>query len=325
METIICKYLQGEATEEEKKMLLSWLDEKEEHKMLFSELRDIWLTSEGLSEKVNHEQAYALFLDRITAHKRSNTKSLFIVRLVAVIIILLAGTTSAYFFGIRKGIQSAGNVDTIINHFTLGKNSKDSVFLPDGTLVWLHSESKLSFPQCFSNNERRVQLEGEAYFKVEHENDKPFYVETKGMEVKVLGTSFNMKSYSWQPISEIALLSGNVEVLISQTAQKVNLIPDQKLTITDKGIYNVEDINSPDYILWINDKISFSNERLGDILIKLERWYNIDIDYKKGVDVNQRLSLTVRRELKEEIFKSLELIAQIRCTIENNKVMISPK
>jgi ferric-dicitrate binding protein FerR (iron transport regulator) len=213
-----------------------------------------------------------------------------------------------------------------MNHFIMGEDSKGSIILPDGTVVWLHSNSKLSYPQFFSDKERRVQLEGEGYFVVSRESGRPFYVETNEVEIKVLGTCFNVKNYTKQNTVETTLLSGKIEVFLPALKKRISLAHNQKIWFDrESESYEVNEVDASDYILWINDKITFTNESLARVLFKMERWYNIEIGCTKGVDVNQRLSLTIRRELKEDIFKALEMIAPIRCTINGDKVVINPK
>lgn len=330
MEEIVGKYLQQEASEEEKVLLLKWLQENEENKVLFSELRDIWLASgKGhFTTPAYINQAYNQFTHNIKAYRQCHKqRSLtYFTQIAAAILLLIICSGTAYYMGVQKYAGDIRTSEVVMNHFIMGKDSKGSIILPDGTVAWLHSESKLSYPQIFSEKERRVQLEGEGYFVVSRKEKRPFYVETNEMEVKVLGTRFDVKNYTKQNIVETTLLSGKVEVFFPALDKKILLVPNQKIQFNQESeSYKVNEVNALDYILWINDKITFTDESLARILFKMERWYNIEIGCAKGVEINQRLSLTIRRELKEEIFKALEMIAPIRCTINGNKVMVNPK
>jgi ferric-dicitrate binding protein FerR (iron transport regulator) len=330
MEETIIKYLRGEATEEEKKQLWEWLSVNEENKIIFSQLRDIWIAS-GRSPAASQayiEQMYDRFLQETKKKERelkSNRQKSFWTQIAAAICIGILFSALGYYLGwqrYKNGEQTA----VVMNHFMMGKDSKGSITLPDGTLVWLHSESKLTYPQVFTKKERRVKLEGEGFFEVSKNRKKPFIVESGDMIVQVLGTQFNMKNYANKNLAETTLLSGKVEVTQPSTNRKFILHPNQKLLIDSQSThYKIEQVDGLDYIVWINDKITFTNEKLSDILFKMERWYNIDIECQKDVDLNQRLSFTIRREVEEEIFKVLEWIAPIRCTINKDKVVIESK
>ncbi|MDL2255756.1 FecR domain-containing protein [Parabacteroides sp. OttesenSCG-928-K15] len=328
MNNIIIRYLQQTASEAEKQQLLAWLEVSEENRKTFSEMRDVWLASGKTPFIASKEEGYERFnnrVDRLEHARRSKQRALF-ARVAAAVALFLICTSGAYYMGTRKYAQDIKIAEVAMNHFAMGKDSKGSITLPDGTVAWLHAESKLSYPQIFSGKERRVKLEGEGYFIVSQDIKRPFYVETGGMEVKVLGTRFDVKGYEKQTTVETTLLSGKVEVYLPTVGQRLTLKPNQKIQLDRENMsYKVSDVDALNYILWINDKITFTDERLSDILFKMERWYNIEIGCAKGVDLNQRLSFTIRRELKEEIFKAMEFIAPIQCAIEGDKVIVRPK
>ncbi len=328
MNEIITKYLQGEAKKEEKKQLLTWLQESEENKKLFSETRDIWLVSgkgPGFGPEYK-EKAFKRFAQNVQAHEAKQKRfTLYSFRYIAAAIFLvLISLGIGYYMGQRTDNNNYTAI--AMNHFLMGEDSKGSIILPDGTVAWLHGNSKLSYPEEFASDFRKVQLEGEAYFEVVENKKAPFYVETEDMTVNVLGTRFNMKNYNYQPTTETTLLSGKVEVLFPSTGQRVLLEPNQKI-VWNKATRNekLSQVNAADYIVWINDRLVFTNEKLSTILFKMERWYNIEIHCDKKIDMEQRLSFTIRREAKDEIFKLLGMIAPLRYTIENEKVIIQPK
>jgi transmembrane sensor len=180
---------------------------------------------------------------------------------------------------------------------TTQKNQKQRISLPDGTIVWLNAASKLKYPDRFSNSCRELWLSGEGYFEVKHDPKRPFIVHTDAIDVKVLGTIFNLKAYP-QAKTEASLLRGSVEVKVNHgPEQKVILRPYQKLIAADErsGTTGAGDANTNTQKItvepivhegkgafiaetgWTQKAFSFSNETLTVIAGKLGKVYGINI------------------------------------------------
>lgn len=331
MKDIIRKYLQQEASDGEKRELLAWLKEKEENRILFSAIRDEWLNDSAVVkfDAGYVKNAFLSFVNRIRQQdkqmKRLRWHSYY--RVAAVIAFLLICSTGTYWLG-RTGWGTGFERHSmaVMNRVIMGKESKGSFLLPDGSKVWLNANSELMYPEDFMADTRGVKLRGEGYFEVAKHEKIPFVVETDGMRVRVLGTHFNVKNYDYQAGMETALLSGQVEILLPGMAHSILLKPNQKLFRDRKtGKYDLSDVVASDYAIWIGDKLVCTNEKLSSILHKMKHWYNLEIECKPGVPLNQRLSLTIRKESPEEIFKLLTLISPIRYRWENNKIIVTPK
>lgn len=145
--------------------------------------------------------------------------------------------------------------------------------LSDGTVITLNADSKIHYPAQFSGEERRVLLEGEAFFDVAKDSLRPFVVKTNGIDVRVLGTCFNLKAYPDEN-QQATLVRGVVEVLFDE--QKIVLSPGEQVTRHENEL-SVERVDINSYIAWKNDRFVFENEPLEGVLKKLERWYNIDV------------------------------------------------
>ena len=130
----------------------------------------------------------------------------------------------------RKGIHSA------TTHTVLTSTHKSEVTLPDGTIVWLNNNTKLIYPEAFSSTERSVYLEGEAYFKVTKNKARPFVVKSQGQEIKVLGTSFNVRNRPNEDLAETTLISGAVSLRFNNDSVPVRLNPNEQITYY-KSIY----------------------------------------------------------------------------------------
>ncbi len=194
--------------------------------------------------------------------------------------------------------------------------------LPDGSTGFLNSGSTLKFPTSFKMNERSVQLLGEAYFDVVHNKNQPFHVQTGKLDVKVLGTTFNVVAYPEQQFEEITLESGKVDIL-SKSGQSITvLLPDEQLNLdlqTNK--YQKSKVVASQYISWTTGVLSFRNERFEQVVRRLGRWYNIDI-VLEGTELNNyTYHATFENEPFEEVLKLMELTAPISYQMEARKLL----
>lgn len=179
------------------------------------------------------------------------------------------------------------------NTLTVPYGKRIEVILPDSSQVWLNAGSQLTFPTVFDKGERQVYLEGEGYFDVMGDVQRPFYVHTANMTIKVLGTTFNISSYKDDPFASTVLLSGEIELqgtgAASFDAQTLKpgtaaiLHKDSKrLSISEETVEN--------YISWTRRQLVLKNTPLTEILARLERVYNTDIVLETGVEINETFS-----------------------------------
>lgn len=332
MDEIITRYLRSEATKEEKQLLLDWLQENESNQKKFMEMRDVWLAT-GNNVHFDNDytsKAFQRFIRNVELYEQNQSRQIISLpfwHIAAAIALLMVCVTGGYYIGKNQEKQGMANgPEYIINHVITQDNSKNPITLPDGTVAWLNKNSRLKYPQKFGNDARKVQLEGEGYFEVVRDEEHPFYVETSEMVVNVLGTRFDVKNYADSNTTETTLLSGKIEVFFPGTKERVLLRPNQKIQ-SDKqtGQHKLTEVNAANHIVWINDKLAFDNDKLSDIFSRMEHWYNIQIIYGKEIRADQRLSFTIRKESKEEIFKLISLIASITYRIDGDKVFIQSK
>ena len=173
---------------------------------------------------------------------------------------------------------------------------RTNIVLPDGTKVWLNSGSELSFNNNFQTKERNVKLEGEAYFSVKKDKLHPFKINSQGIEVKVLGTQFNLKAYPNENVVSATLVEGSLQV--SSKSQQTTIEPNQKIIYlkdTQKmALIELSD-TSPE-TEWIDGRMIFRNESLGDLELKLERWFDVDISFADEKVKQLRFTGTLDRE-----------------------------
>ncbi|MVZ67002.1 DUF4974 domain-containing protein [Sphingobacterium sp. DK4209] len=158
------------------------------------------------------------------------------------------------------------------------------VTLPDGSKVWLNSSSKLTYPMAFSSKERLVNLEGEAYFEVQHDANKPFRVTSKGQTLEVLGTSFNIKAYLDEAVVKSTLVSGSVKLnTIGANQKSIHLRPGQQSLFTAGKVIQVDQVDTRTLTAWKDGLFYFNETTLNDALEQIERWYNLTVEMDSNI------------------------------------------
>lgn len=172
-----------------------------------------------------------------------------------------------------------------LNHLATPRGGEFEITLEDGTKVWLNAESQLSYPDTFRSDERRVILKGEAYFRVAHNEEKPFYVESDGQLVRVYGTEFNIRTYEEDAAVYTTLISGSVAL---QAAGKLNaelfLTPGRQAVFDKKEASAfVRTVDTEVVTGWRRGLFVFEEQNLGQIMAALARWYNFDYEFTDNV------------------------------------------
>jgi ferric-dicitrate binding protein FerR (iron transport regulator) len=322
MDQLIIRYLDGSASENDMRALLDWLHENGDNRNYFHDYRHIWLSSGKLqASPTDVTEAFLRFKKTALRHEtaRQNTRMRLRYLLVAAsILILIVCSRGAYLLGTKK----TGGGDALVNQ-TVVRDTKSSVTLPDGSLAWLNTNSKITYPGKFDPKERKVKVEGEVFLEVRHKDGIPFVVETGRMRVHVSGTEFSVKNYPGKDESEVVLLSGKVDVLLLDRDTVLSLSPGQRLSLNKKTeAYNLEKTDASLYTLWKNERLVMDNEKLETIFRKMEHWYGINIICKENLPLASKYSITITDEPKEEIFRLLSILTPIKYKIENEKVTI---
>ncbi|PRD54487.1 FecR family protein [Sphingobacterium gobiense] len=179
------------------------------------------------------------------------------------------------------------------NTVTVPYGKRIEVILPDNSKVWLNAGSQLTFPTIFETAERRVYLEGEGYFDVEGELERPFYVHTANMVVKVLGTTFNISSYKDDPFASTVLLSGEIELQgVGETLFEPKVLKPGTAAVLRKDSKRLSISNETveDHISWRQKQLILKNTPLAEITARLERVYNTDITVESTSGSNETFS-----------------------------------
>lgn len=204
------------------------------------------------------------------------------------------------------------------------KGRKSTVMLPDGSKVKLNSESHLKYEEF--DNKRIVKLTGEAFFEVAKNPSKPFTVYSKGISTTALGTSFNVRSYPEDLVTQVYLKSGEVEVVDFQNASNEKLLLSPGLgaeyNISEKSLTR-KNFDSESVLAWNDNTIQFENAEFKQVQKVLERWYGVEMEVKGKPDSAWRISGAFKNESLENVLSSIDFTAPLEYTISNNKVKIN--
>jgi ferric-dicitrate binding protein FerR (iron transport regulator) len=237
---------------------------------------------------------------------------------VASVLLILGFSSLFYFVKVDTGLQHS--VQTYAS-----LTGKSKVVLPDGSEVWLHSNSTLSYNDFNKNNTREVSMTGEAYFDVKKDAGKPFIVSVNDVKVKVHGTSFNVNAYDKSGQVLVSLFEGNVSMDVA--GKQVFLSPGEEGSYD--GNIRLLSVKQGDVDFaksWSNDHLRFENKNLRQVCRYLSKWYTVDIDIDPAIANNQSYTFTLRDESLEEVVRILSRINEIDYQFdENNKLLLKPK
>lgn len=318
-ETLIIKYLSGQATPQEVEQLELWVKSDDANKAHFRQYRQAWNLSgyrpEMISGEKNWEKLQAkLFEEQQAASSPTIFRTLLsskTFRLAATVALLVVTVFSVYYL-VQPSRQELAALDNPV-----------SGLLADGTEVELNHGSKITYPGQFSSKERRVKLQGDAFFNVVADPEKPFIIETKDITIQVLGTSFYVNAPLDAPVVEVVVKTGRV-AMISPLGDVLELSAGQK------GIYNRNQgrlqrmpNTDPNYISWKTRRIEFEDTDLRQVAFTLSKTYQVKVELKNPELANCRLTATFSHQSLDEILTVIEDIFGISASRQGNTVILS--
>lgn len=252
------------------------------------------------------------------------SRSLLIrVSTVAAVIALVLGFSLSFLFNNQDESWQAAQFENVI---MAPPGQKTQLVLPDGTLVWLNSGSRLSYNYQYSTRDRVVNLEGEAFFDVKKDTQYPFIVKAGEVDVKVHGTAFNVSAYADEENIMVALLRGKVS-LLSAADQNVltYLSPDQIATVSKMNLScRVESCDAEIESSWHHNLLKFDGIPAGEVWKKLERWYGVDITLS-NIDPSRVYWFTVKTESLTDLLEMINKITPIEYKLNGKEVTIRYK
>lgn len=199
--------------------------------------------------------------------------------------------------------------------------------LPDGTKVWLNAASSIRYPISFTGKQRQVRITGEVYFEVAADPEKPFVVATGSLQIRVLGTQFNINAYGDEKTVKTTLLEGSVRVSsLTGTHQSLVIAPGQQAELDSSGqITLVRQADTKEAVGWKNGLFVFHNDNLPEIMRQLVRWYDVDVEYADNEVPESHFSGAIyRKETIDKVLHMLELTGGAHFKIDGTKIIVSP-
>lgn len=196
------------------------------------------------------------------------------------------------------------------------------ITLQDGTEVWLNAESSIEFPSAFTGSDRRVNLKGEAYFKVAHNAYKPFIVNLGDKTIHVLGTEFDVRNYASER-SSVVLVNGSVQLRDTNGNQEATLTPGQGAVWSEGSSLNVHDVDTYGVTQWIEGLFYFEEHSLGEVLREIGRWYNYGVVFKNNDHISYKIHFSAsRNEDIQHVIDDLNTLCRFKLTIENKNIVV---
>jgi transmembrane sensor len=323
-EQMMLRYLQGTCTPEEKMLFEAWLQESADNRKLLYETRLLWHAS-GIEHFRSEEplnKALATLNENIQRSQNQRRKRLYIsiMRYAAMVTgaVLIAWLVTLL---IKQKPRPEALITSAVSH----TDSSQLVTLSDGTRVWLNSNSHITYPAHFSAGNRKVTIEGEAYFDVTHDPEHPFIVHTVTVDIKVLGTAFNVQAYPNAAQTEAVLVRGKI-VMADSLGQQLAAVAPGQIARFEKASKQVtlQPVNADSYTGWRFGQITLSGANLATITRKLSALYAVRFTIDPSVTDTARYNFIFsKRKPVEEVMEMLSFIAPIHYQVKGKEILIS--
>lgn len=321
IDEILIKVLQGNALPEEKNILENWLEQDSSNRDVFHSLQQYWHQQKTTNQELtlSKNEIWESRLNRYKEQKRNVDWRPFHVAAVLLIMILAGG----YFFKDNiLPLEQASQIEKVVmTSKSTTAGAKLETILPDGSLVKLNSESSLRYPVNFNDSIRQVFLEGEAYFEVKHNPDKPFVVTSQNVKTFVLGTQFMVSAYAEDDNIRVALATGKVKTqAVKNVNQSINILnPGEYIKYTknniEKGLFDEKEVFG-----WKEGFLFFKNNSYAQAIAKLERWFGVEFIYE-GKQPRWKLNGEYQNESLESILAAISYSQNFEYEFLNDKLI----
>lgn len=336
---LIVRFLEKKIDEDELIMLTNWVNESYENRKLFDQYNEVWQLSNVVFDEghYNTDAGWNSLHNRITKNNTVKNSKICLIKANQLIIWKVASVAAmvvaALFIGLffQKSTKLATNQIAKVQtprvvSMQSPRGQKSKVILADSTVVWLNSDSQLTYSNDFDGDIRYVTLSGEAYFNVKKDPKRPFIVRTTNGDVKVFGTRFNVCSYPDEQLTEATLEEGKIAVSIMGKANPVAVNPGQRMVFDKQsGEISLNKVDTKLYTSWKENKLRFDDAIFADVVKKLERWYDVKIILDKDLKYSERYTMCIKTESLREVLKRLKLTTPMSYKIDEEKVFIYPK
>ena len=245
-------------------------------------------------------------------------------KVAAVVTVLLASAMALYMT--QQSVQAKIEITPIAIKYidkTTPKGARTTFKLSDGSIINLNANSKLIYPDRFDGNKREVYLEGEAFFDITENTEKPFVVTTCDIQTKVLGTTFNIKAPVSAQTIEVALISGSVSIINSKSSETLLLKPDEMGTYDRLRLTTIKSLYYKERVLgWKDQLLTFSNTDFDEVIESLENWYGVSFVFKSNKTFTKGFTGKYKNKSLETVMKGLGFSYDFQFVISDKVVII---
>lgn len=360
---LVARKLAGEAGPEDLAELEDLLNKHPDESFAIDSLHQLWPV-QPTQDPVSAEESYRQLLRRmqqsgidenvfadetapmIQQETRRSGKRTFVWIFSLALLLLGAGFLFTRYSS-TAGASAQSQAQTgAIREVSTRYGSRSKLVLPDGSKVFLNAGSKLTYDKSFDSQERIVRLSGEAYFDIVKNPSRPFIIQTASMNIRVIGTAFNVKCYPDEDLAEASLVRGSIEVMLHDRSDKIILKPNEKLTlhanraeVSGKPVKTLSRAEAPPVLSigrmtqmpsdssivetsWIDNKLVFRSERFDDLAVKMERWYGVHIRFADESLREIRFTGIFERENISQALDALKLTANFSYSLDKDQVVI---
>lgn len=318
---LIIGFLKGSLNANELNLFYDWINESPDNKRLFFEAKTIYDVCLSEKSALDLNKSWNRLLEKRQNKSGKKIQILFQrVRAYAAVAIIAIALTSTFF------LISNDDSSTLTAQYVSGDGIvADKIVLPDGTQISMGSQTRFRYDPQYGKEKRRVYLEGEAFFDVAKQKDKPFLVVVNGQEIEALGTKFNVTAYPTDSIAITTLLEGSIRLVSEHVKAPTILSPNQQhIYNKEKGSYQVNEVEASLYTSWISGYYYFHEESLDVILGRLEHIYGINIKIQSEKLKGRKFTGTFYRGQNiKDILDIINISIPIRYRIEKQHVMIN--
>ncbi len=336
---LLLRYIKGEATNKEEREILEWVGKSRENERYFVMLNNLWI-SQNISDKKASDEELEAIVKLTTGKKVLGGKfRKYVPYAAAAVILLSVGLNFLLFSGtvspVKKGDEPVrmAYLPTEYKHeIYTEKGVKARVILPDGSKVWLNSDSRMVYPDRFETDIREIDFSGEAYFDVVRDSLRPLVINTnKDFKVEVLGTKFNLKSYDNDAEARTTLYSGSVNIVSKVPGGKLKndkevvtkLKPLESCIIRDKqNPIHIKPENPEKQTAWKDGRIIFESTPMVETIKILERWHGVEFEVKDKSVYTFDITARFKSESIVQIMEMIKYCALIDYSIDSNKVVL---
>ncbi len=318
---LILKYISGLASDDEKNHVLDWIEQNDENKKLYSQLKNYWVL-EGLKSLDTAKDATEPETNAEKKKFKFYTGLREIYRIAAVLIIAVSLFGAYMLFNNKEKKEDKQVMATF--EYIVNTGVKGIVNLPDGSKIWLNSSSSIKCPEKFNLDKREIEIEGEGYFEVVSDKNWPMYVKTsKGYTVKVTGTSFNLSSYSNDNKLVVTLISGKISLLHKDNKKEIIMNPADEIVIPDRENPTlVKNANIEYNTAWKEGYLLFDDSPMDEVIKKMERWYGVKFTINDESILNYRFTANFKSESITQVLEILRLSSNIRYKIDDTRITL---